>query len=295
MFDSYFQDNVLFVVPYSVRLFLLKELSKKKRFYQISFLSKEEFKEQFFFQIEREKALAYLSLQKKEPLSILKEKIELLYSIDPKKKYKSKKLQELVQLYHLLLKEGYLIEAKENQTQKKYQKIYVLGYPYLEKMEEERFKKMKAEILKFKEKATFPSVFAFETLEEEVFWVASQIGELHQQGVPYSKIRLSGITEEYHYLLTRLFHFFKIPITGYLKSSLFSLQAVKDYLNQFDKSQLKDPLLQKKVVQIENRLLFLPQTDPIYRMLLEDALKNTYLEEPVYEQAVHVEDFYQLI
>lgn len=295
MFDKYLKDDVLFVVPYEVRTQLLKHLAKQKEIYRITFLSLEEFKEHYFYAIKKEEALAFLYEKTHLKISILKEKLALLYQIDPKKKYRSKKLNELVSLYYLLDEQGFIVKDLAFQKYLKSFQICVMGYPYLDAYEENMFDSCHAEKIPFSSPYTLPPVYSFQTVEEELAAVAGRIRELHEQGIPYNKIRLTGISSDYTYLLERIFSLFKIPYVGSERHSLFATEIAKDYLNSMDSSTIKDTTFRKKIVSIENRLLHISKESEAYPVLLKEKLKTTYLDEVKYQDAVSIIDFYHLI
>ncbi len=296
MFTRYFEDDVLFVVPYAVRLSLLRCLAKEPKLYQISFLSKEEFMERYFFKISYEEAIAYLHEQTKERISILREKLELLPKIDPTKSYSNEKLQDLVSLYKLLDEKGWIQKEEDFASMIQKKKVYLFGYAYLDQYEEAVFAACHAEKISMKTLHSLEEIplYHFQTMEEEVAYVAGEIAKLHAKKIPYSKIRLAGITDEYTYLVSRIFSLYQIPIVGLLKPSLAATKEVEDYLTHLDSHLLTEDAIRKKVVQIENKLQKIPKQTKVYHLLLEDLLKNETLDVSSYVDAVSVCDFYAL-
>ena len=197
MLDEYIKDNVLFIVPYAVREEILKKIATKKGIFRISFLSLEEFIEHYLFKIKREEALFYLLEKKEENLSILKEKLALLYLIDPKKNYKNKKLKELQKLYQELEENHFLEKDLSFKNYLKNYEICVLGYPYLENYQKAVLEEVNAQILSYEEKFTYPPVHAFKNQEMEIALIASKIKELHDsRKIPYKKIILANVKED---------------------------------------------------------------------------------------------------
>ena len=296
MLDEYIKDNVLFIVPYAVREEILKKIATKKGIFRISFLSLEEFIEHYLFKIKREEALFYLLEKKEENLSILKEKLALLYLIDPKKNYKNKKLKELQKLYQELEENHFLEKDLSFKNYLKNYEICVLGYPYLENYQKAVLEEVNAQILSYEEKFTYPPVHAFKNQEMEIALIASKIKELHDsKKIPYKKIILANVKEDDVYLITQIFKDFQIPVTGLVKHNLYATGMVKNYLKTLNSSDVKDMSVRKKIVSIENRLLHIPKDNSCYRLLLEDALRETYLDEVSYQDAVAIMDFYHLV
>ncbi len=295
MFEKYVKDDVLFIVPYPIRETILQYLAKKKELYRISFLSLEEFLSHYFFEINQEEALAFLYEKTKIPLSILKEKLSLLYFIDPKKKYQNKKLQELQELYKTLEENHFLQkDASFQNVLQKYQ-VYVIGYPYLEKYQEKALKECNAPILSYDKKLPLPKVYAFSSLEEEISFVAGKMKALHQKGISYQKMRLANVVEEDIYLIEQIFHHFQIPLVGLKKYPLSATEVVKKYIHTLDSSVIKDPAIRSQIVRVENQLLPISKEKKVYKLLLKEILKTVYLDCPSYVEAVRVVDFYHLM
>ncbi len=294
MFKNYFKDNVLFVVPNDIKEQILKELSKQKEIYRISFLSLEEFKKHYFFEIQENESLSFLSSKSSENFSVLQEKIKLLSSIPITKKYKNKKLKDLASLYQLLEKNNFVIQDKTFLEYLKNFEIYCFGYPVLEPFEEEMLKKCKAKVLSLKEQFTYPHVHHFSTKEEEIFFVGSQMKSLHQKGIPYQNMVLSGVLEDDVYLIQQIFSKLNIPIMGLIHPNLYATVLGKSYYQNKNAIEMMDISIATKLATIENQLLKIPQDSPVYSYLLKEALKNTTIDLPFYEDAVRVVDFYHL-
>ena len=131
-----YQDNTLIICPNSTKMKILNEQMQTDKLYNIKFMTKEEFKNNFFFSYD-EKSYAYLMQKYNYNLDVAKVYLKNLYVIDENKEYKNQKLKFLKDLKIELIKENLLIE---NSNFKKYistKNIITKNYYDLEKYEEE--------------------------------------------------------------------------------------------------------------------------------------------------------------
>ena len=126
-------------------------------------------------------------------------------------------------------------------------------------------------------------------MEEEVSFVCTKICELINDGVDINKISLCNVSSDYYYTLKRLFSYYKIPINIPFKNSIYSTKVVKDYLDTgvLDLEDLSKYNINKKLVNYTNL------DDSIRREIVISNLKNTYLPNTKYNNAVNIKDLYK--
>ena len=182
-----YQDNTLIVCPNATKLKILNELIEDQTLYNIKFMTKEEFKNNYFF-LYNEKAIFYLMKKYHYNLDVAKVYLKNLYVIDENKNYKSQKLVFLKELKLELLKEHLLVI---NPNFKKYianKNIITKNYYDLEKYEEEMLN-TKIEIPK---STLTVKVVECKTIEEEVNYVCLKILDLINSGVDINKIFITN-------------------------------------------------------------------------------------------------------
>ena len=285
-----YQDNTLIICPNATKLKILNELLEENTLYNIKFMTKEEFKNNYYFSYD-EKALFYLMKKYHYTLDVAKVYLKNLYVIDENKVYKNKKLNFLKDLKLELLKENLLII---NPNFKKYistKNIITKNYYDLKKYEEEMLN-TKVEIPKC---SLNTKVVECKTIEEEVNYVCLKILDLINSGVDINKIFITNYSNDYYYIMNRLFKYYNIPINLDPKSSIYSTKVVSDYLKtkELDLEDKNKSIINRKLINILSSISSLDEDSKEYQTILLDKLKNTYLSIKKKVNAVNIKDLYQ--
>ncbi len=281
------EDNLLIICPNYEKMQLLEELSTKDNFYNIKFMTLEEFKSNYYFSY-NEEALYYLIHKYHYHIDVCRRYLSYLYVIDITKNYQNPKLQFLQDIKKDLLAANLLTI---NQSFSKYlnnYKIIVRGYYDLEKYEEEL---LNYQLSLPTSSLTIP-VTVCQTLEEEVNYVCLEIIKLLQNKVPLNKIYLTNVNDDYLYTLKKLFSYYHIPINIDFKDSIYATKAVSTYLKDktLDLENTSLKAINKKLVNTINSLATLPQETPEYETILLDKLKTTYLSPNKLTNAINIKE-----
>ena len=284
-----YEDNMLIVCPNSLKMQILAQQATVEKIYNLKFMTKEEFKSNYYFSYD-EKAIFYLMQKYHYNLDVVKVYLKNLYVIDETKNYISEKLNFLKNL-KIELKEKKLFI--ENPNFKKYlstKKILTLNYYDLDKYEEEMLN-TKVEIPKCNLNT---KVVECQTIEEEVNYVCLKILALLNKGIDINKIFLANISNDYYYILTKIFKYYNIPINLDTKNSIYSTTVVSNYLktkelNLLDKTK---NTINRKLINVLSSLSSLDDKTDEYNSLLIDKLKNTYLPIKKKKDAVNIKDIY---
>lgn len=105
-------------------------------------------------------------------------------------------------------------------------------------------------------------IYEFDTIEEEVYYIASQISSLVSQDEKISKIKICGATGEYNGLIKRVFDWYHIPIS-FDDNYLYATKIGQDFLNHLattPEESLKYieehyPLKDNNVLEIYNEII----------------------------------------
>ena len=283
-------NNILMICPNSEKMKILSSYQNDNKLYNIKFMTKQEFKNNYFYKI-TEKALFYVINKYNYNLDVAKVYLNNLYVIDEKKTYKSPKLNFLKQL-KIELKENNLLE--ENHQFRNYLKtktIIVKNYYDLDKYEEEILN-TKTEI---PESTINIPVVECITLEEEVNDVALKILKLLNSGVSLNNIYLSNISNDYYYTIKKIFSYYNIPINLDMPSSIYSTKVVSDYLKtkELDLENKDKAQINRKLVNILSSLSSLDSNTKEYEIILIDKLKKAHLPIKKLKDAVNIKDIYQ--
>lgn len=282
-------DNLLIVCPNETKVKLLTEINKTNKLYNIKFMTKEEFKANYYYAY-NDKACLYLMSKYGYKIDVAKVYLQNLYVIDINKTYKDKKLTFLSKLKKELIDNNLLEENKLFKKYLKSKQIIVKNYYDLDLYEE----KMLNTKLSFSLLPVKKQVVECKSLEEEVNYVCLKIIELLNKNIDINKIYLTNVTDDYLYTINKLFGYYKIPINIDLKHSIYGTKVVKDYLstNKLDLSNESFSQINSKLISIISDLSFLDPSDKLYKTLLIDKIKNTYISPKKKINAVNIKDLY---
>ena len=276
------EKSKLIICPNEEKLKILLELNGDKKLYPIKFMTKKEYLNNYYFSYDDE-AIYYLMKKYQLNIDVCKVYLSNLYVVDINKKYNNEKLEflkklkiELIDNKLLSFNNGFLEYLKDKD-------IEVRNYYDLDLYEEEA--------LNYKNEITSGNievpVYEFNTMEDEVSFVCEKIVELLNSGININKISLCNVSDDYFYTLKRIFGYYKIPINIPFKNSIYSTKVVKDYLDNgiLDLDDINKYGINKKLISNISSI-----DDSISREILINNLKNTYISNVKYTNAINIKD-----
>ena len=276
------EKSKLIICPNEEKLKILLELNGDKKLYPIKFMTKKEYLNNYYFSYDDE-AIYYLMKKYQLNIDVCKVYLSNLYVVDINKKYNNEKLEflkklkiELIDNKLLSFNNGFLEYLKDKD-------IEVRNYYDLDLYEEEA--------LNYKNEITPGNievpVYEFNTMEDEVSFVCEKIVELLNSGININKISLCNVSDDYFYTLKRIFGYYKIPINIPFKNSIYSTKVVKDYLDNgiLDLDDINKYGINKKLISNISSI-----DDSISREILINNLKNTYISNVKYTNAINIKD-----
>ena len=281
-------QNKLIICPNSEKIKILKNLNNNDNLHNIKFMTKKEFLSNYFFKYD-EKALFYLMSKYNLHIDVAKAYLDLLYGIELDNVYSNRKLEYLKIIKKDLIDNNLLIFSNGFKKYISKMDIEVKNYYDLDLYEE------KALNYKFNLKSNNinSSVYEFSSIEEEVNFVCIKIVELLKNGIDISKIHLCNVTNDYFYIIKKLFSYYKIPINIPFKNSIYGTKKVKDYLEKGILDLNSNDEVTKKLVSVLNSLADLDNNSEIYRKILEEKIKTTYLTNKKLDKAVSINNIYE--
>ena len=274
-------DNSIIICENNYKKKLLKRLTDQKLFLNIKFYSKKEFFKKYIFDYD-EKTLFYLVNNYDLKVDIAKEKINALYYIDINKDYSFPKLIELRKLKQELIDNNLLIFDEGFKTFINNKKVFVLGYDFIEKYEENIFNDLNASVLKEETDYGLSSVIEFDTLEKEVIYVAKEICKLLISGVDINKIKIANVDKEYFNTIIRIFGLYNIPVKVDYDNNLFANWIAQIFLKSYNADITKsvesikkyDSKIVNKIINICNKYSFVSDYNDVKNLIIEE-IKNT--------------------
>ncbi|MBQ6323498.1 MAG: PD-(D/E)XK nuclease family protein [Bacilli bacterium] len=277
------------VCPNEEKLRILADYESDKNLHNIKFMTKEEFISNYYFSYD-ENAIYYLMKKYNYNIDVCKVYLNNLYIIDLDREYNNSKLNFLKSLKKELIDNKLLYFSHTFKKGLINKEIEVRNYYDLDKYEEEALNySFCIPEIKFGH-----DVYEFKTIEEEVNFVCLEIIKLINKGIDINKIYLTNVSEDYLYVLKKIFSYYKIPININFRESIFSTNIVKDYLEKdiLDLEDERKKTINRKLVNVLNSLSFLAKDD-IYKKILIDKLKSTSISYSNLNNAVNIKDFYK--
>jgi len=300
--DIIFEDNLVIIGPSYVKKEILNECSLK---YNVKFFSTEELKEKYLYRY-KDDTLVYIDTKYNLIPEVGKIILNNLYEIDINKVYSTDKLNDLVSIKKDLINNGYIIYDNYFKKYLNNKKILVLNDSFnglVEGVVSEISICNTVSIItsrdSFKEEL---NIYEFNTLEEEVIYLATKISSLIKDGISLDKIKINTLDSVYKAPLNRIFNFYNIPIKINSNNKLYYLDDIKLFLNSLDDNmtilsinELLDSLfiddkVKEKLANILNKYTDYEYVKDIKEELIYE-LKNTEIEFDKYTNVVEEIDY----
>ena len=141
-----------------------------------------------------------------------------------------------------------------------------------------------------------PKIIEFNTIDEEVEYVAIKICELINSGVSINKIKISGINDDYNNSIKRIFDMYNLKLSKSI--NLYSTSTVRMFISEYnsDISKTIELLKEKnmdhdtidKIIDIVNTYNFVTDYNLVKDMIIEELKK---LEKNIhYDNEIEVID-----
>lgn len=281
--EEYKNDNLLIITPSNSKMELLDR--NTNFLLNIKYMTKSEFINHYYYSYDL-KTISYLISKYNYDIDVAKVYLKNMYVIDIENVYKSDKLNFLKELKKELIANNLLYFDNNFKKFLKDKKVIVYKYNNLEKYEKELFSNYL--IIEEKSKSINTSVVRCSDITSEILYVISEIDKLVTNNIRLNNIYLTNIDNEYLYLLKKMFTYFNIPLNVDMKSSIYGTKLVKDFLNTSKFPSINNNVTYK-LISVLNSLSLL-EDDPNYNMFLIDKLKNTYLDNIKYKDAINIVD-----
>ncbi len=268
------KDNTLIVCPSVYKKSILKYLSDNKLLINVSFLSIEEYKKNYFFDYDY-KAILYLCNTYKLSVNNAKEIINNLYYVEDKD-YDNKKLNDLVKYKKEL--NDYLIYNPLFKEYIKSKHIVVMGYGKLDSFSKSLFKEDTTFIeYPFNDKKY--QINTFNNIDKEVEYLYDSIFDLLESGVDINNIHVLNISDEYLSYIKRYNSYFNFNLFYKSEDSIYGSDIAKEFLARLDdRKQLYEYLINSnnkyanKLINIINKYVDV-NLNHVKELIIEDLKK----------------------
>lgn len=265
----------ILLIPNNIKKEIVKLTRKNYYNHNIKFMSLEELIKKYTFDYNNE-TIYYLMKQYNINYDTAIVYLNNLYYINDK--LSNKKMNKLNQIKKYLDDNNLLIYNKHFKEYIKNKQIYIYGYNYINKHEKKILQKLNYKEIKPEKKSYIvDKVFAANSIEEEVIFVANKIAILLNEGINIDNIKIIA-GKEYKEILKRVFKLYNIKI-NIKESSIYSSYECKKTLNNLENVEqtlntLKNIDIKNKIINILNKYTFVENKEEV-RELIENDLKNT--------------------
>lgn len=297
---KHLSSKTIIVTSYDYKEYLLKELSKEDKLYNISFLDMKEVISRYYFSYDY-KAIYYLMNKYNYKYDVAKLYLDNLIYIE-NKYYNKYKLDYLVKLKKELKDNNLLIYDNLFKSYLKDKKIIFYGFNYFKSFEKKLIKELQSfcdvEIIEKNYKMHNQKVLEFNTLEEEVTFVATSIVKLIEKGVPISSIKITNFDSDYESVMNRVFKMFNLSL-DYGSDKLISTKVANDFFSLdgsiTDRVKLltekyKNNKVLEELIYVVNKYILFDSENVVFEMIKEE-LKNRALSYEKTSNMVEIIDY----
>lgn len=303
-FETFIQDNIVLVIPNTIKKQVLLKLNEFENIFNIKIMSLEELINSITFKYSEE-SIYYLI--KKYDMNY---DVALMYLNNIKYvndiNVSSNKIEKLKNIKNELDENNLLIYDKNIFGLLKEKEVVIYGYDYIDNYSLKMLKKIDNYKIIKKEYSNFNhDVYEFNNIEDELYFVLTNIIHLIKKGVNINNIKLCNVTSEYENDLKRMFNIFNIPINIKNNKSIKSSLIFKDFIkslknneieesidfiiNKYDTSVSNNKYIVDQIIKILNTYNFVKEKDILINILINE-FKKIYIKNDEYENAVNIVD-----
>lgn len=290
------KNNTIIICSNNDKKNILKKLNNINKLLPIKFINKKEFITSLTFFYDN-KTIYYVTKKYNIKKSIASTYLDNLYYIE-NKKYDNEKLDFLVNLKNdlennnLLIKNNLFLKFIENKDVI----FYNLGYidKYLMNLINSIKPICNVKIVE-KENNNFEhNVYEFVNINDEIFFIASQICKLISDGININNIKLVCQDYDYYHYIKRIFKMYNIPVNINNEDSIYFTNVCKYLIDNFTSdlthviNEMKSKFdldLVSKIIKVINNYTFEEDKIKVKDLIIED-LRNTYINNEKYINAV---------
>lgn len=236
-----------------------EDILKINKLLKIKIMNREEFLENYFFSYDEE-AILFIINKYKVKYEIAKEYLLNLYYIEDKI-YNNEKLDFLVSLKKELDNNSLLKYNNYFKDYLKRTKIIIYGIK-IDNFLKRILNNYDYKEIKIKNNNYSHTIYEFNTIEEEIRYVAEEISSLIDKGISINKIKLMNVADSYNNVIERIFSLYNLLPGIKHKRVLSSYPVVKEFIKLYKNNTLEEALKE------------LDKNNPIYNEIIKIINKN---------------------
>ena len=272
-----------------------KEIISINKLLPIKVLNINEFKKEYFFTY-NENAILYLMNKYMLKYEVAKIYLDNLYYIE-NKDYNNHKLDYLVAIKKELDDNNLLIY--NNDFKDYLNRIDIIVYNInLDNDIILILKKYNYKTIKDKTNNYKHLVYEFDTMEEEINYIANEISKLIDTGIKPKNIKLMNVDPSYYNNIERIFNCYNLKAGIKYKRSLSSYPITKEFIKLYKESSLtevvdkldKNDIIYKEIIKVINKYIAYNNKD-----LIIYKLENTYIKSNNYDNEIELINYLDYI
>ena len=290
-------DNSILIVPDSLKENIIKDIRNKNKELNIKIFNLDEFIKKLTFDYD-ERTIYELMKQENVNYNIAKLYLKNICYVD--NYCDNDKLNKLFDIKNSIDK--YLIKDNFFRKLIKDKKIVIYGYDYINQYQRHILNSVEnVEVINKKYREFNHDVYRFDTLENEVIFIAENIAKLIDDGVDINNIFIANIDSNYYNVIKRIFKMYNIPININDKNNLYQTNIGKYFINnlsndiervfelieeKFDMSTGCNKSIYNKLIDVVNKFYFTNDYISVKENIV-NVMKNTYIDSVKYKNAVN--------
>ena len=221
-YDVLENDSIL-IVPSQIKEKILTEMDKKSKLFNVKLMEINEFKRKYFFDYTTE-TIFYVMKHYNYDYEFSLDIINNLYFLSSEI-YDHEKLKFLLNIKNELINNNLLIFDNVFKIALENKKIYVYGYDYINNFYKKAFSTLNVNYIDQNISKFNHDIMEFDTIQDEVIFVANKICELIENKIDLNKIKIINPSSDYNATIKRIFNLFNLPFyfnNNYLISTKIS-------------------------------------------------------------------------
>lgn len=221
-YDVLENDSIL-IVPSQIKEKILTEMDKKSKLFNVKLMEINEFKRKYFFDYTTE-TIFYVMKHYNYDYEFSLDIINNLYFLSSEN-YDHEKLKFLLNIKNELINNNLLIFDNVFKIALENKKIYVYGYDYINNFYKKAFSALNVNYIDQNISKFNHDIMEFDTIQDEVIFVANKICELIENKIELNKIKIINPSNDYNATIKRIFNLFNLPFyfnNNYLISTKIS-------------------------------------------------------------------------
>lgn len=221
-YDVLENDSIL-IVPSQIKEKILTEMNKKSKLFNVKLMEINEFKREYFFDYTTE-TIFYVMKHYNYDYEFSLDIINNLYFLSSDN-YNHEKLKFLLNIKNELINNNLLIFDNVFKIALENKKIYVYGYDYVNNFYKKMFSTLNVNYIDQNISKFNHDIMEFDTIQDEVIFVANKICELIENKIELNKIKIINPSSDYNATIKRIFNLFNLPFyfnNNYLISTKIS-------------------------------------------------------------------------